>query len=78
MFMTFVVIAFARSDAFAPSGSSVFPKGFLVAFAVRKTSPGFLFACFAFETHFISGCVIKWDNIKIIHVHCDIFEQSRR
>ena len=71
--MTFVVIAFFI--AFAPGGSSVFTKGFLVVFAVRTTSSG---PFFAFETHFISGCVIKWDNIKIIHVHCDIFEQSRR
>ena len=48
MFMTFVVIAFFI--AFAPGGSSVFTKGFLVAFAVRTTSPG---PFFAFETHFI-------------------------
>jgi hypothetical protein len=50
MFMTFVVVAFTRADAFATGGSSVFPKGFLVAFAVRKTSPG---PFFAFETHFV-------------------------
>jgi hypothetical protein len=51
--VTFVVVAFTRADAFATGGSSVFPKGFLVAFAVRKTSPGFFVARFAFETHFV-------------------------
>jgi hypothetical protein len=54
MFVTFVVVAFTRADAFATGSGSVFPKGFLVAFAVRKTSPGFFFARrFAFEPHFI-------------------------
>lgn len=50
MFVAFIVVAFASSNALAPGSGSVFTNRFFVAFAIGHASARPSFTRFAFAT----------------------------